>query len=565
MVVVDLGSKGFSGAPEIIDKMRNIAQVNADGMQTHVTGPAGNAADSGKAFNGIDSTLLYAALGVVIVLLLLTYRSPVLWILPVIAAGTALICAQAIIYLLAKHSGLTVNAESAGILTVLVFGAATDYALLLISRYREELHNHADRHGAMALALRRVGPAIIASALTVAVGMLCLLVAELNSTRGLGPVAAIGIGTGLLVMVTLLPALLVVFGRWIFWPMVPRYGMEIPSSRGFWAVIGRRIAQRPRVVWAATTLVLAALATGIFGLKADGISIKNSYRTTPDSVIGSEVLARHFPTLGTGEPVVIVGNAAAASELGYVVAHTAGVAAVAPPIVKDGSVLLQATLKDAPDSDAAATTIDHLRGAVHAVIGADAKVGGATAVNLDTERASQHDRKVVIPLMLAVVVIILAVVLRSLIAPGLLVLTVVLSFAATMGLCAVIFNHVFKFGGGDSSFPLFVFMFLVALGIDYNIFLMTRVREEARRFGTKEGALRGLATTGAVITSAGMVLAGTFAVLATLPLTIFVEIGFAVALGVLIDTLVVRSVLVTALTLDVGCWMWWPSRLSRKS
>ncbi|HJY97568.1 MAG TPA: MMPL family transporter, partial [Streptosporangiaceae bacterium] len=267
IVPVNLGSKGWNGASDAATTLRTIANGNANGLAVHVTGPLGNAADSASAFKGIDGVLLYATLLVVIVLLLITYRSPVLWLMPVISAGVALATAQGLIYLLAKH-GLTVNAQSAGILLVLVFGAGTDYALLLTARYREELRRHEDRHEAMAVALRRAGPAIIASAGTVIISLLTLTIAELNSTKSLGPVLAIGVVVALLAMMTLLPALLVIFGRWLFWPVKPAYGTDEPTARGFWARVGRRIAVRPRVVWVVTALILGVMATGLLGLKA---------------------------------------------------------------------------------------------------------------------------------------------------------------------------------------------------------------------------------------------------------------------------------------------------------
>jgi RND superfamily putative drug exporter len=564
IVPVNLGHNGWNQAGTAATSLRAVAASGANGMTVHITGPLGTAADSSKAFKGIDSTLLYATLTVVIVLLLITYRSPVLWLLPVISAGIALTSAEALIYLLAKHAGLTVNAQSAGILYVLVFGAGTDYALLLTARYREELRRHEDRHAAMAVALRRAGPAIIASALTVMISLLTLVVAELNSTKGLGPVLAIGVGVALLAMITLLPALLVICGRWVFWPVKPKYGSAEPTTAGFWAGVGRGIASRPRIVWVSTALVLGALALGITGLHANGLSNAESFRGHPDSVVGQTVLARHFPA-GAGQPVVVVGNESKAAQLRSAFSGTSGITAVTPPAVRAGHAYLEGTLTVPPDSQAAYTTIDNVRSAVHAVPGANALVGGNTAINLDVARAATHDRNVIIPIILAVVFLILALLLRAIIAPLMLIATVVLSFGAALGVSALVFDNVFNFGGADTSFPLFVFVFLVALGIDYNIFLMTRVREEAKRHGTRRGALTGLAATGGVITSAGAVLAGTFAVLGTLPVTFLTELGFAVAFGVLLDTLVVRSVLVTALNLDIGRFIWWPSRLARES
>jgi RND superfamily putative drug exporter len=563
ILAINLGKQGWNGATKAADSIRAITAPNANGLTSHITGPLGNAADNSKIFKGIDSTLLYSTLAVVIVILLITYRSPVLWLLPVISSGVALITAEAVIYLLAAHAGLTVNAQSAGILYVLVFGASTDYALLIVARYREELRRHDRRHPAMAEALRRAGPAIIASACTVILALLTLFAAELNSTKSLGPVLAIGVAVGMLAMITLLPALLVTFPRGVFWPYRPAYGSPEPTTRGLWARVGWSIAPRPRIVWITTAVILGVLALGLTGLKAHGLTNAQSFRGHPDSVIGETVLARHFPA-GAGQPVIVIGNQSATAPLRSAFAATRGIASVTPPAARAGHAYLEGTLTSPPDSQAAYATIDRVRSAVHAVPAADAKVGGTTAINLDVVRASAHDRNIIIPLILVVVIIILGLLLRSLVAPLILTATVVLSFAAALGVSAFFFNHVFGFGGADTSFPLFVFVFLVALGIDYNIFLMTRVREEANRRDARRGALTGLAATGGVITSAGFVLAGTFAVLATIPATFLTELGFAVAFGILLDTIIVRSVLVTALNLDIGRWMWWPSKLARK-
>jgi RND superfamily putative drug exporter len=563
IVQVNLGKEGWNNAGKAADSLRAITAWNAGGLTSHITGPLGNAADSSRVFKGIDSTLLFSALAVVIVILLITYRSPVLWLLPVLSSVVALITAEAVVYLLAAHAGLTVNGLSQGILYVLVFGASTDYALLIVARYREELRRHDRRHPAMAEALRRAGPAIIASAATVVVSLLTLSAAELNSTKSLGPVLAIGVAVGMFVMITLLPALLVTFPRGVFWPYRPAYGSAEPTHRGMWARVGWSIAPRPRRVWVTTAVILGILALGLTGLKASGLTNAQSFRGHPDSVTGASVLAQHFPA-GAGEPVVVIGKVTAAAPLRAAFAATPGIARVTPAAARAGHAYLEGTLTSPPDSQAAYNTIDRVRSAVHAVPGANGLVGGGTAVSLDVARASTHDRNLIIPIILAVVLIILALLLRAVVAPLILVATVALSFAAALGVSAFFFNRVFGFGGADTSFPLLVFVFLVALGIDYNIFLMTRVREEANRRDARHGAIVGLAATGGVITSAGFVLAGTFAVLATIPSTFLTEIGFAVAFGILLDTIVVRSVLVTALNLDLGRWMWWPSKLARK-
>ncbi|MFD9441950.1 MMPL family transporter [Streptomyces sp. NPDC060006] len=569
LVPITMDEKGWEQIGPAVDSIRADVGEGGDGLAVHITGPGGTSADFSEAFEGIDSTLLFSAMIVVIVMLLLTYRSPTLLLVPLLGVVAALFTAQALIYLFAEHAGLTVNGQSAGILTVLVFGAGTDYALLLVARYREELRRHEDRHEAMALALHRAGPAVLASGATVVLSMLVLLAAEMNSTRGLGPVAAIGVAVALIAMLTLFPALLVICGRWIFWPVIPHLGSPDPTERGVWARMGRRISLRPRMIWAVTAAVLALLSLGLIQLRAEGISNADAFTGEPDSIVGQEVSAQYFPA-GSGDPLVIVSNRAQAEEVGRAVADTRGVVPESlglPPGTKpefEGKVLFEATMTDPADSEAAKQTVERVRDAVHDVPDADAQVGGGTASLLDMDEATTHDNILIIPLVLVVVLLILCVLLRALIAPLLLIGTVVLSFAAALGISALAFRYVFDYAGESTDFPLFVFVFLVALGIDYNIFLTTRIREEAAGQGTRKGVVTGLSTTGAVITSAGLVLAGTFAALATLPMVAFAELGFAVALGVLIDTFIVRSVLVTSLFLDVGPKIWWPHRLAHE-
>ncbi|MEU3618687.1 MMPL family transporter [Streptomyces sp. NPDC006872] len=567
-VPITMDEEGWERIAPAVDSIRDVVGDGGAGLAVHITGPGGTSADFSEAFEGIDSTLLLSAMAVVVVMLLITYRSPTLLLVPVLAVVAALFTAQALIYFLAEHAGLTVNGQSAGILTVLVFGAGTDYALLLVARYREELRRHEDRHEAMALALHRAGPAVLASGATVVLSMLVLLAAEMNSTRGLGPVAAIGVAVALLAMTTLFPALLVICGRWIFWPVIPHFGSADPTERGVWARTGQGIARRPRMTWAVTALVLAICSLGLIQLRAEGISNADAFTGTPDSVTGQEVSEKYFPA-GSGDPLVIVSHQAQARQVGQAVAATEGVVPTSlglPPGTKpvhDGQVLFEATMTDPADSEAAKQTVERVRDAVHAVPDADAQVGGGTAALLDMDKATTHDNLLIIPLVLVVVLLILCGLLRALIAPLLLVGTVILSFAAALGISALAFRHVFDYAGESTDFPLFVFVFLVALGIDYNIFLTTRIREEAGHLGTRQGVVTGLAATGAVITSAGLVLAGTFAALGTLPMVAFAEIGFAVALGVLLDTLIVRSVLVTSLFLDIGAKVWWPNELAK--
>ncbi|MPY59032.1 MMPL family transporter [Streptomyces spongiae] len=569
LVPITMDEEGWDRIAPAVDSIRDDSGESAGGLAVHITGPGGTSADFSEAFEGIDSTLLFAAMGIVIVILLFTYRSPTLLLVPVVSVIAALFTAQALIYFLAEYGGLTVNGQSAGILTVLVFGAGTDYALLLVARYREELRRHEDRHEAMALALHRAGPAVIASGATVVLSMLVLLAAEMNSTSGLGPVAAIGVAVALIAMMTLFPALLVVFGRWIFWPAIPHLGTADPTKSGFWARTGRGISGRPRMIWAITAAVLALCSLGLIQLRAEGISNADAFTGKPDSIVGQEVSERYFPA-GSGDPLVVISSRAQAEEVRRTVADTRGVVPDSlglPPGTKpvyDGKVLFEATMSDPADSEAAKQTVERVRDAVHAVPDADAQVGGGTAALLDADKATTHDNILIIPLVLVVVLLILGALLRALVAPLLLIGTVVLSFTAALGISALAFRYVFDYAGESTDFPLFVFVFLVALGIDYNIFLTTRIREEAAREGTRPGVVTGLAATGAVITSAGLVLAGTFAALGTLPMVAFAEIGFAVALGVLLDTFVVRSVLVTALFLDVGPKVWWPHRLSHE-
>ncbi|MGI5186125.1 MMPL family transporter [Dactylosporangium sp. CA-152071] len=564
IVPIEMGPVGQLKVVERVDAIRAIVLNNNNGLNAYVTGPMGFAADNTEAFEGIDTTLLMATVAVVIILLLVIYRSPILWLLPVISAGLTLVIAQAVVYLLADGGGLVVNSQSVAILTVLVFGIGTDYALLLISRYREELRTHEDRHEAMGIALRRSGPALLASAATVAVGMLCLLLADMNSTKGLGPVAAVGVVIALAAMMTLFPALLVIFGRWIFWPSRPKFGSSRPSDRGGWAKLGERIAKRPRAVWAGTALVLAVMTIGLTQLNANGLPFEESFLDQPPSVTGQKLINQHFAG-GAGQPLIVIGKASAASGIQDALKSTEGIAAVGDPLVKGDLVRIEGTLRDEPGTAAADKAIDRARDAVAKVPGADANIGGFAAITHDTNVANSADTKVVIPLVLLAVLLILMLVLRAVVAPVVLIGTVVLSFAAALGFSAFVFKYVFGFNASDSGFPLYIFVFLVAVGIDYNIFLVTRIREETVRHGTRKGALIGLSATGGVITSAGLVLAATFAVLTTLPLVLIVEMGFAIAIGILLDTFVVRSILATALTLDIGPKMWWPSSLATES
>ncbi|TIC84326.1 MMPL family transporter [Nocardioides sp. GY 10127] len=557
LVTFDFGADGWSAMPDAAAELREIAAI--DGVTTHLAGAGGQAADSAEAFEGIDSTLILITLGVVVLILLITYRSPVLWLLPIISVVVAYTVSGGVVYLLARYAGVTVNGQSQAILGILVIGAGTDYALLLVARYREELRRHGDRHEAMAFGLHRAAPALVASASTVIVGMLCLLLAEMNSTAGLGPVLAVGVGVTLLVMLTLLPALLVICGRWVFWPSRPVLGSAEPHESGIWARVGGAIAPHPRRVWIGTTAVLAVACLGLFSLNTAGLSTEDTYTKDFDSILGQRVLVEHG-LVDTSNTLQVVAPSDSVDEVAAAVSQVDGMGEPGEVLpVDDATSFVELPLAGDPAAASTFETVSAARDAAHAV-DADALVGGWAAVYADTKEASNRDTAVIIPVVLAVVLLILVLLLRSLLAPVLLIGTVVLSFGAALGVSAWLFEHVFGFAGSDPGFPLFAFVFLVALGIDYNIFLMTRVREESLVRGTREGALVGLASTGGVITSAGIVLAATFLTLASIPFVFLVELGVAVALGVLLDTLVVRSVLVTALTLDLGERIWWPAR-----
>jgi RND superfamily putative drug exporter len=537
-----------------------------DGLQTALTGSAGAVDDVFDAFAGMDTTLLLVTSSVVVLLLLVTYRSPILWLVPLLCVVAASQVASATVYLLAEYGGITVDFQAQSILTVLVFGVGVDYALLLIARYREELRRHADRHHAMAVALRRSYRAILASAATVAAALLCLLAAQLPATRGLGPVAAVGIAAAFVAMTTLLPTVLVLCGRWLFWPFVPRYtpdAVDHAQDHRGWAWVARLVGRRPRPIWIGTAVALGALALGISNLSL-GLSGEDVFTEEVGSVTGQHMIEAHYPG-GTSAPAEILAGADTADPVLAAAAAVDGVAsaAVAEQSADGRWVRIEAVLTDAPDSPAARNTVDRLRDAVHAVPGADALVGGQTAVELDTERVAQRDDRLVMPLILGAVLLILILLLRALVAPLLLMASVVLSYAAALGAAGLIFRA-FDFPGLFYALPLQAYIFLVALGVDYTIFLVTRAREETGRIGHRPGMLRALTVTGGVITSAGVVLAATFASLSVLPLTPSVQIGIIVAVGVLLDTFLVRSLLIPALAVHIGRRFWWPGGLSRE-
>lgn len=625
---------------EITNAIRDYA-VSFDTLQINVTGPGGFLADLIKVFGAIDGALLLATAVVVAIILIFVYRSPVLWLIPLISAGFALAVASGIVYVLADNGVLVLNGQSQGILTVLVFGAGTDYSLLLVSRYREELHKYSVHTDAIRAAIKGVRAPIIASSATTSIGLMCLLLSELNSNKSTGPVSAVGVIAAMLIMLTFLPALLtfpsftlpilaflvpavvgfllglvtdaplapfamiggiaalttvimwIVFGvirvysknggpfsrerfpagRWAFWPKVPQLGEPDSKLSGVWSKLSGLVGRKPRVTWVSTALVLLVFAGFSTTLNANGVATSESFTNGEevDSVIGQKVLVDHFPG-GLGSETIVTANQGSSDQVLSKIAATPGVADTVPylnpstgdPTTVDGRVLFSVTLQSPSDSAQAEAVIGNLRTSFESIPDAQARVGGPTAVAFDINEANLRDRNVIIPTVLIVILIILIILLRAFNAPIILVGTVLLSYFATLGACAIAFNYIFDFPGADPSFPLFAFVFLVALGVDYNIFLLTRVREEALLLGTRQGILKGLTVTGGVITSAGIVLAATFLVLAVLPLVSLRQIGFAVALGVLIDAFIVRTTLVPALAYDIGKKVWWPSSLSKK-
>ena len=564
--------------PAAIEALREDIKpiAEANGFTPYVTGPGGLLGDLFGAFGTLDSSLLFTTLGVVAVILIVVYRSPILWIIPLLSSLFALSTAGGIVYLLAKNDIIDVDGQSQGILSVLVIGAATDYALLLIARYREELHFTDNRFEAMRAAYKGVWEPILASGSTVAISLLILLFSQLTNTAGLGPIGAIGIVCSMITILTLLPALLLIFGRWIFWPRIPKNDGDDHVMTGMWSKVANSIGRNPRKAWVITGVVLLAFAATSTTLKADGIGTVDTFTGNPESVVGQKLLVKHFPG-GEGDPTQIVVDVNKIAAVTAAVKSAPGVTDITPMLdgielagqqspemkVVNGRAVLNVTLDKAPDSVEAGNDIPKIRELAKSA-DSTALVGGTSAVYFDVRTANNRDNKTIIPIILLVITLILGLLLRSILSAVVLLGTVVLSYFATLGVCALVFNHIFGFAGGDNSFPLFAFIFLVALGIDYNIFLMTRVREESAKIGTRAGVIKGVTVTGAVITSAGIVLAATFAVLGLLPLVPLAELGFAVGFGVLLDTIIVRSILVPALVHDIGPKIWWPSKLQNK-
>jgi len=561
LVVVPLEAiDDVSAQADRATELRSIANTDLPtGLEGLMTGAEGFAVDVAAVFKGADFTLLLTTVIVVAILLLITYRSPWLWLVPLTVVGLADGLASIVATRVAAAAGITLDASVTGILSVLVFGAGTNYALLLIARYRDELRTHEDRRDAMARAWRGAGPAIVASGSTVVLSLLTLLFAQLTGNRALGIACACGVVIAMLFALFVLPAALVLFGRRLFWPYVPRFGTEGTTERGVWHRLGLGVSRRPVVVAVVGVIVLGALALGVPQIQI-GLAQTERFTSTPEAVVGQEQLADAFAA-GSGSPTAVIVKSSFADD---VVASSETIDGVTSATVgeSNGSISqVNVVLDAAAETPAAFATVERLRTELHAIDGADALVGGLDAQTLDVNAAQTADQDLVIPLILGLVFLVLVLLLRAIVAPVLLLLTVVASFFASLGASWLLFQSVFGFPAIDTNVVLFSFLFLVALGVDYNIFLVTRAREESVVHGTRTGMIRALSSTGGVITSAGVLLAAVFAVLGVLPLITLTQIGIIVCIGVLLDTLLVRTVLVPALAFIAGEKFWWPTRL----
>ncbi|MEC3992725.1 MMPL family transporter [Actinacidiphila sp. DG2A-62] len=541
----------------LVEDVRSIAR-DQGGLSVDVGGTAALSTDAGKVYNSLGGPLLYTTVAVVALLLILIYRSPVLWLVPLVVAGVADATSMGVAYGLNQAFGTTVTGQSSGVMTILVFGAGTDYALLLVSRYREELRRIERPYEAMVAALRGCGPAVLASSGTVAAGLLCLLAADLNSSRGMGPLGTAGVLCALIAMLTLLPALLVLLGRRVFWPLVPVYGSEPKQRRSLFAAMGDSAGRRPLTVLATGAVLLGALALGTLNLPG-AVKQEDSFVTRPEAVTAMETLAKAFPDRGT-QPIDVITPADRVDRTLAAIRDTRGVESAEKGRAADGWAEISVIAKDAPQSAGETATITTLRGELKG-----SYVGGDSAEQIDLENTNSRDTKIVVPLVLVSVLLILLVLLRSLVAPLVLVAAVVAVWGAALGIGGLAFGPVLGLKGTDPGLPLLSFVFLVALGVDYGIFLMHRMREESLA-GAEPGAaaLTALRSTGAVIASAGLVLAATFAVLMNMGLVQLVELGFVIAVGVLLDTFLVRTYLVTSASVALRRRMWWPGSLSRE-
>ncbi|MEU6066038.1 MMPL family transporter [Streptomyces sp. NPDC047082] len=540
----------------LVEDVRRVAH-DRDGLTVDVGGPSATATDAGEVYQSLGGPLLYTTVAVVAVLLILIYRSPLLWLVPLVVAGTADFLSMGVAYGLNQAFGTTVSGQSSGVMTILVFGAGTDYALLLVSRYREELRRHERAYDAMRAALRGCGPAVLASSGTVAAGLLCLLAADLNSSRGMGPLGTVGVLCALAAMLTLLPAVLVLLGRRVFWPLVPAYGSTPKARRSLFAAMGSSAGRRPRTVLAAGAVLLGALALGALNLPGT-VKQQDTFVDKPDSVVAMETLAKAYPER-SGQPIDVITPADRTGATLAAVRDTHGVAGAQRGRTGGGWTEISVIAAAPPQSAAETATIKELR---HALKGS--YVGGPSAQQIDLEDTNARDRLVVVPVVLLSVLLILVALLRSLVAPLILVTAVVAVWGAALGIGGLVFEPLLGLHGTDPGLGLLSFVFLVALGVDYGIFLMHRMREESLNGAEPDAAaLTALRTTGGVIASAGLVLAATFAVLTNMGLVPLVELGFVISVGVLLDTFLVRTYLVTSASVALGRRVWWPGRLSR--
>lgn len=546
---------------EDVPALRDIVQ-GSDGLNVYVSGQAGFSFDAIQVFGGINLTLLIASAIVVTILLLIIYRSPFVWFVPLLVVGVANQLATGLIYGLVTQLGLTATGQNNGILAILIFGVGTDYALLLIARYREELRNYEDDHVAMKNALRRAGPAILASGGTTILGLLCLTLADLNSTAGLGPIGATGIFSAFVAMLTLLPAVLVITGRRIFWPFVPKYGEVEQEGGSIWSRIGAAISSRPRPVWIGTSIALIIMIGGMLTL-GDELTQEESFRGDPESLQGQIVIADNF-TAGSSAPTIVIASNSESEAVQSTIQDTEGVSTIFPQGQAGDLTSFGVILNSEPQSDEAFATVERLRDRLDDAGSGEALVGGPDATELDTQNANSRDRFIVTPAVLLVVAAILVILMRGLIAPLIMIGTSILSFHASLGVVAVVFTQILGYSGISDYVILLSFVFLITLGIDYNIFLMTRIKEETASHDTNKATIRGLAATGGVITSAGVVLGATFLVVAVLPLIELLQLGIIVAFGVLLETTIVRSIVLPALVMDLGEKTWWPGKPLKK-
>jgi RND superfamily putative drug exporter len=559
VVAVPVDTSDDSAVGPKVTEIRTVAAADLpEGLQAQVTGGPAIITDLTQVFEGADTTLLVATASIVALLLLITYRSPWLWLVPLTVVGIAEQVTTKLVALLAPHLGIVIDPAAAGITSVLVFGAATDYALLLIARYRDRLRQEDSRFHAMQVALRRTAEAIIASALTVTLSLLTLLLAQQESLRAIGFSSAVGVVVAMVFGLLVLPAAMVVFGRGLFWPFVPHVG-DAPREGRFWGRVGEAVRRRPTLVGASATGLLVVMALGGIGVQV-GLSQNEQFRVKPEAVLGQETLSSAFPA-GASAPAAVLTNPASVPAVVAAAKTVDGVVSATPGAASADVAQIDVVLSGEPGSEESYDQIRALRDAVGAVPGADAVVGGDVAQRLDSKEASIRDAKVVIPIVLVLVALVLVVLLRSITAAALLVATVLGTFFAALGVSWFVFDHVLHYPALDNQVLLLSFLFLVALGVDYNIFLATRAREEAMVSDTRDGMLTALRATGGVITSAGILLAAVFAVLGVLPLIALAQVGIIVCVGVLLDTLLVRTVLVPALAFILGERFWWPSRV----